>query len=95
MIFEWDDGKDTANLAKHDISFGQAIGIFQGRYVSREDDRQSYGETRILSLGELSGQIIIVVVHTARNGNMRIISARRANKKERQVYHDYCNQTSA
>jgi len=49
----------------------------------------NYGESREISLGLIYGQNIIVVVHTDRNGITRIISARRADKKERKRYNEY------
>ncbi|NIR29201.1 MAG: BrnT family toxin [Gammaproteobacteria bacterium] len=51
------------------------------------DDRQDYGEDRYLSIGALSQTAIIVVAHTDRNGKTPLISARRANRKERTLYH--------
>ena len=53
------------------------------------DDRADYGEDRFLGLGKLdlgAGGVVIVVAHTRRSGRIRIISARRANRKERKSY---------
>jgi len=91
-MFEWDDEKDTINRIKHGIGFNAAIHIFSGIVLTQIDDRQDYGETREISIGLLEGQIVIVVVHTDRNDVTRIISARRANKPERKLYHDYYTQ---
>lgn len=92
MNFEWDDDKNSANLAKHGIAFEEAATIFDGEYLSFEDRRIDYGEMRLTTLGRLSGEIIIVVVHTDRDKRIRIISARKANKNERQVFNDYYKQ---
>ena len=74
---------------KHGISFEEALFIFDGDVLTGVDTRRDYGETRKISIGAIQGLIVIVVVHTDRNGLIRIISARLANRKERQKYHDY------
>ncbi|WP_107669935.1 BrnT family toxin [Cyanothece sp. BG0011] len=61
--------------------------LFKLTYI---DDRFSYQETRELSIGQLflpkQSVIVVLVVHTDRNGVIRIISARRASRKERRIY---------
>lgn len=89
MEFDWDDNKNRKNINKHGISFERAKTIFDYEILRRIDDRGDYGETREISLGLLEGKIIIVVVHTAREGKIRIISARKANKDEREVYNEF------
>ena len=93
-MFEWDDTKDARNRAKHGISFEEAKAIFEGPVLTREDDRRDYGETRFISLGSLSGVVVIVVAHTNRRGRIRMISARKANRTERKIYHDYLKETA-
>lgn len=88
-MFEWDEEKNRANLEKHGISFEEASLIFEGRIVSWADDRRDYGELRTVSLGEIDKAVVVVVVHTDRNGNIRIISARLASERERRLYHGY------
>ncbi len=94
MEFEWDDEKSNSNLAKHGIDFEEAALIFAGLTITRIDDRDDYGETREVSIGQLDAHIIIVVVHTDRTGTTRLISARRANRAERKIYNDYCKKIS-
>lgn len=89
MNYEWDAGKNVANQMKHGISFEEALLIFDGDVLTGVDTRRDYGETRKVSIGAILDLIVIVVVHTDRNGLIRIISARLANRKERQKYHDY------
>ena len=89
MTFEWDPAKDAANLQKHGLSFSDAVDIFDGPVLTLADTRQDYGEDRFLSVGELAGVVVIVVVHTPRNGRTRLISARRANERERRLYHEH------
>ena len=89
MEFEWDDNKNKANIEKHGIAFEEAALIFQGITLTRRDDRQNYGEAREITIGSLPEQVIVVVVHTDRNGVTRLISARLPNREERSLYNDY------
>jgi uncharacterized DUF497 family protein len=86
--FEWDEAKNRTNIAKHGISFELARQIFDGVVWSRIDQRLDYGETRIIAIGVVEQAAILVVAHTERRGRIRIISARRANRRERKRYHD-------
>lgn len=86
--FEWDEAKNLANIRKHGIRFALAKRIFEGPVLSRLDQRRQYGEERYLSIGEVE-QALIVVAHTRREGRTRLISARPASRRERQVYHEY------
>ncbi len=93
MEFDWDPAKNEANLNKHGISFNEARHIFDGPILTRVDDRQDYGENRAISLGALSRDAVLVVVHTERRDKIRLISARNANRRERTVYYDHLGQT--
>ncbi|MCO6178368.1 BrnT family toxin [Ciceribacter sp. RN22] len=86
MIFEWDDEKNTSNVAKHGLSFETACRIFEGVVISATDERFDYGEVRTNSIGAIDGIAIVVVTHTDRNGRIRLISARPAKRKERARY---------
>jgi uncharacterized DUF497 family protein len=57
--------------------------------LTAPDDREEYGEERLITTGQLGSAVIVVVVHTVRNERIRLISARKANRNERQAYHDY------
>ncbi len=89
MEFEWDAAKDAANRQKHGISFDEARRIFDGPILTRVDDRMDYGEDREISLGAISPGGALVIVHTERSDKIRLISARKANRRERKVYDDY------
>lgn len=89
MKFEWDENKNRSNLEKHGISFEEASLIFEGTVLTRIDDRREYGEAREISIGEIAEEVVIVVVHTKRNKKTRIISARKANRKERGRYYGH------
>ncbi len=84
--FEWDEEKRFSNLKKHGIDFVRACQIFEGYTVDFEDNRYNYGEQRFIAIGENNGQIL-TVVYTDRNNVIRLISARKATKYERNIYY--------
>jgi uncharacterized DUF497 family protein len=92
MNFDWDNNKNQSNIAKHGISFEEAIAIFDDpNILNYEDTRFNYGETRFVSIGQIilvtqQKTVIIVVIHTQRNQTIRLISARKANERERKRY---------
>lgn len=87
MQFEWNKQKNKTNIAKHGISFEKAKSIFEGNIVTMVDDRYDYGELREISVGIVEGVLILTVVHTDTiDGKIRLISVRKANKRERQRY---------
>jgi uncharacterized protein len=85
MGFQWDPDKDALNQAKHGVSFLQAAQIFRTRIVRRSDARWDYGEPRWIALGTFDGEILCVVF-TERDGDIRLISARKASKHEREEF---------
>ena len=87
MGFEWDQAKNQSNIRKHGIDFRDAVGLFENPILVRPDERKKYGEKRWIGLGKLEN-LIAVVVYTKRGRNFRIISVRKANKTERQVYRE-------
>jgi len=93
MSFEWDEEKDRSNRRKHGIGFDEARQIFDGPVLTRVDDREDYGEVREISLGLLSPDAALMVVHMARGEKTRLISARKANRQERKIYYDYLERT--
>ena len=89
MQFEWDEKKNKLNYEKHGIYFDEAKEIFSSFVLINKDTRFDYGEARFIAIGELSGVLVIVVIYTNRNENIRIISARKASNKEREKYYEY------
>jgi uncharacterized protein len=88
--FEWDPRKDAENQRKHRIAFEEARTVFADEYaVLLDDPDHSAAEDRFLLLGLSASFRVLVVVHTYRRRNdvIRIISARKATKPERQQYH--------
>ena len=86
MDFEWNEAKNATNIAKHGIQFADAVRIFDGWTLTVPDDRFDYGEVRKLTTGVLDGVLLTTIVHTDREGRMRLISARPASTKERIRY---------
>ncbi|MGO9773334.1 MAG: BrnT family toxin [Roseiarcus sp.] len=90
MEFEWDDAKSIRNQVSRGLSFGDAAMIFDGPVIATINDRHAYGETRVKALGKIKDEIY-AVIYTDRQGVRRIISARRANKKERLQWQSFAN----
>ncbi len=89
MDFEWDENKNAINMAKHKIDFADAVHIFlDNNRIEREDYRVDYGEQRFQTIGS-SEYGILFVIYTERepDGTIRLISARKANKQEKNYYH--------
>ena len=94
MEFEWDEAKRQSNLEKHGVDFVDAALVLADAPLILEDIRRDYGEQRCLALGERNG-LLFVVAFTLRNGAFRIISARRANTRERSSYEKRIAQDEA
>lgn len=86
MLFEWDPIKARANERKHTVSFEEAASIFRSFRINRTDIRKDYGEDRFIALGIDSNGVVLNVVYTLRGESIRIISAWKASKHERQTY---------
>jgi uncharacterized DUF497 family protein len=87
--FEWDQTKAASNLRKHGISFEEARTAFEDdEALVMPDDEHSVGEERFVLLGLSTALRVLVVVHCERNDgdNIRIISARKADREERTDY---------
>ncbi|OOH86193.1 hypothetical protein BMT54_11280 [Pasteurellaceae bacterium 15-036681] len=85
--FEWDDNKAQINLAKHGISFDEAISVFYDENgLLIPDPEHSIDEERFILLGMSKYSNILVVVHCERAEQIRIISARKATKREKSQY---------
>jgi hypothetical protein len=85
MGFQWDPDKDASNCDKHGIAFREAAEIFRGFVVIAEDLRRAYGERRWIALGEYDEEVIRLV-YTVRGDDIRIISAWKANRHDRETY---------
>lgn len=87
MEFTWSKIKRAANLKAHGLDFVDAPAVFEGLTFTFEDDRFSYGEKRLVTLGLLAGTPVSIV-HTETQHEIRIISFRKATHREAQIYFD-------
>jgi uncharacterized DUF497 family protein len=86
MPLEHDPVKAAANLKNHGVSFADAEGVLFDPMALTIEDIDAVGERRFVSIGLGSAGEILVVIHTERAGESRLISARRATRKERKAY---------
>jgi len=91
--YEWDEAKNRSNRAKHGLDFADAEQVFAGRCVSFIDDRFDYGEKRLVTLGMLAGRVV-VMAHAPRGHEVtRMISMRKANRREQKIYQKRLGET--
>jgi uncharacterized protein len=91
--YEWDEAKNLSNLAKHGLSFEDAVAVLGGPCVTFVDERFEHGETRLITLGLLAGRAV-VIAHTPRGDDAtRIISMRKANRREQKIYQERLSET--
>lgn len=89
ITFEWNSAKAAVNVRKHGVSFEEAQSVFYDEFaVQFFDDDHSSDEERFLLLGMSTGARLLLVCHCERDGSnvIRIISARRATKRESAFY---------
>jgi uncharacterized protein len=86
MEFEWHDDKNLINLKKHGIDFECAADIFLDKQrIEFIDDRKDYNEIRYVTIGAIENRIF-TVIYTIRKNSYRLISARKANRYEKETY---------
>lgn len=89
MKFEWDEEKAASNLRRHGVSFEEGVTAFADWHsVTVPDPEHSSGEHRYYLLGVSSRGKLLVVCHTERGKNTRIISVWRANRRQRKQYEE-------
>jgi hypothetical protein len=89
LNFQWDEKKAGINLGKHGVSFEEATTVFGDPLsLTIPDPAHSQVEDRLIVLGKSHQQKLLVVVHTERGDSIRIISARRASRRERKCYEE-------
>ena len=92
MEFEWDDAKSNSCFTRRSFDFAYAVRAFLDPHrVVAQDRRRDYGEDRYRLLGMISGRTF-VIVYTLRGSTIRIISARKANRKEAADYEHNARQ---
>jgi uncharacterized DUF497 family protein len=86
MRFTWNGAKRKANLKKHGLDFADVEHVFSGPMVLIEDNRNHYGEQRMIGVGLLE-VMVVVVVHVESDDQIRIISMRKADSDETDLYY--------
>jgi len=87
LQFEWDNEKSVLNIKKHNVSFKEASTVFKDSFsLSFYDPNHSIEEDRYILIGISQNENFLVIAYTERNDKIRIISARKGNKKERESY---------
>jgi len=84
--FQFDPAKAASNLRKHGVSFADAEGVFYDPLAIHQPDLDSEDEERFVAVGEGSAGTILVVVYTHRGDEIRLISVRRATRREVKNY---------
>jgi len=85
MPIEWDEAKNRLNRNKHGVDFAEIASFEWSRALIRADVRMNYGEVRLNAVGP-TGDVLHVVIYTIRPTSLRLISLRRANRKEISLY---------
>ena len=90
MLFEWDESEEKRNIVKNGLDFSTAALIFNDvNRLEWFDERHSEQEDRYITIGEIGGTaVVVMVVYTERLEVIRLISARKATNEERRAYHD-------
>ena len=87
LIFEWNENKANENLKKHGVSFDEAKTVFNDPFsVTIYDPDHSIDKDRYIDIGLSSKGRLIVVSYLEQDGKIRIISSRKATKKEKRDY---------
>lgn len=91
MTFEWDPLKDKANQAKHHVSFSEASELLKSGsdYLELFDPEHSDSEERFIAIGPIQRGVVLVVWTERMEDTIRLISARWATQRERELYRQY------
>lgn len=89
MKIEWNETKEVSNLIKHKISFDEAQTVFDDQLAATVSDPDySFSEKRFVTIGETFAGRLVVVSHTIESEIIRIISARKPTRGEREKYEN-------
>lgn len=91
MKVVWDEAKNTANRRKHRVSFEEASALFTGDadYLEIFDEEHSVDEDRFIAIGPIQRGLVLVVYTERDEETVRIITARLATKRERDLYQTH------
>lgn len=89
--FEWDSEKDALNRKNHGFSFSEILEVYDDPYLLTMYDpvHSSLEEDRYFCVGSIRGIVVIATSHTERNGRIRLISARKAERKLEALYYEW------
>ena len=89
--YQWDPDKETRNREKRGVGFDEVRGLFEGDtdYLEIFDEEHSAVEERFISIGPIQRGIVLVVWTEPGDDVIRIISARFATRRERELFHQY------
>jgi uncharacterized protein len=85
MKYSWDETKRLKNLKKHRLDFTDVSQVFSGPTLTMPDDGPDYGESRLNTIG-LLGLTVVVICHTESESEIRIISMRKAERHENELF---------
>jgi uncharacterized protein len=85
LKFEWHEKKRQETITERGVDVLYAALMFEGEVLTRIDDREEYGEVRLISLG-MVGDDCFVIVHTKRGSRTRLITAWKGGRDERAQY---------
>ncbi len=90
MNFEWDEGKNQINIAKHGLDLADAEELFNERlpFLVAPDTAEDYGEDRWIGIGVINGRVVVAVFTEKGHDVIRLISLRKANQEERRDYEE-------
>jgi len=89
LSFEWDGEKAAGNYDKHGVSFEEGVTVFWDPFsISIDDPDHSLNEQRYIDIGTSENGHVLVVSYTERDGNIRIVSCRKATRRERRQYEE-------
>jgi uncharacterized DUF497 family protein len=87
MVYQWNRDKAVVNLRKHGIDFADAVSVFSDDLaITMPDER--FEEERLITIGVDGFGRVLVVVYTMRDDEIRIISARKATRREQRQYEE-------
>lgn len=89
VLFEWDPEKEKRNQRKHGVSFHEAATVFGDPLsITFHDPDHSAGEERYITIGMSKKGVILVVAHAEKGDAVRVVTARRATRRERRFYEE-------
>ena len=87
--FEWDKNKALKNIEKHGVSFDEGKSVFNDpEFITVVDEEHSVDEERYITIGFSENGRLLILAHTDREGRIRIISTRKATKREERFYEN-------